>query len=383
MCKKVFVSGCFDMLHSGHVAFFEEAATHGDLYVGIGSDNTINDLKGRRTVNGEQERLYMIRSLRFVKDAWINRGSGLIDFEEELRDLKPDIFFVNEDGYTPDKKSLCDELGIDLVVSRRVPVSGLPPRSTTALRSECLIPYRLDLAGGWLDQPYVSKYWPGAVLTISIEPDFEFNDRSGMSSSTRKKAVQLWHTDIPEGDPHLHARTLFCLENPPGTTYVSGSQDAIGIVFPGLNRLDYAKGEYWPEKITTIDAPAVLDWLEQHLWFITLPPRAGQFNVLDKTNISVEGARALAEAADEVWDAIIAMDTGRLGKSFRASFEAQVAMFPLMKSRSVSDTIEQYKDKALGWKLAGAGGGGYLVLISEEPIKNAIRIRIRRARTVQ
>ena len=43
--KKVFVSGCYDMLHSGHVAFFEEAATYGDLYVGIGSDKTIQELK--------------------------------------------------------------------------------------------------------------------------------------------------------------------------------------------------------------------------------------------------------------------------------------------------------------------------------------------------
>ncbi len=113
MSKKVFVSGCFDMLHSGHVAFFEEAATHGDLYVGIGSDRTISDLKGRRTVNGERERLYMIKSLKYVTDAWINKGSGLLDFEHELREMKPDIFFVNEDGYTPDKKKLCDELGIE------------------------------------------------------------------------------------------------------------------------------------------------------------------------------------------------------------------------------------------------------------------------------
>ncbi|MDX9904811.1 MAG: adenylyltransferase/cytidyltransferase family protein [Bacteroidales bacterium] len=381
MQKKVFVSGCFDMLHSGHVAFFEEAASYGDLYVGIGSDRTINELKGRRTINGERERLYMIRSLRCVKDAWINQGSGLLDFESEIRELRPDIFFVNEDGYTPDKKRLCKELGIELVVSRRVPVNGLPPRSTTELRSECRIPYRLDLAGGWLDQPYVSKFWPGAVLTISIEPDLEFNDRSGMSSSTRKKAVELWHTDIPDGDPHLLARTLFCLENPPGTTYVSGSQDAIGIVFPGLNRLDYAPGEYWPEKITTVNDPEVLDFIERHLWFITLPPRDGSFNVLKHTNITSDGARALAEAADGVWDALLAKDTNCFGKLYRASFEAQVAMFPLMKSRAVSETIEHYRDKALGWKLAGAGGGGYLALVSEKQIENAIRIRIRRERT--
>jgi cytidyltransferase-like protein len=380
MKKKVFVSGCFDMLHSGHVAFFEEAATHGDLYVGIGSDRTINDLKGRRTVNGERERLYMIKSLRFVRDAWINRGSGLLDFENELREMRPDIFFVNEDGYTPEKKKLCDELGIELLVSNRIPQAGLPPRSTTALRSECRIPYRLDLAGGWLDQPFVSKFYPGAVLTISIEPDIEFNDRSGMSGSTRKKAVQLWHTDIPDGDPHILAHTLFCVENPPGTNYVSGSQDAIGIVFPGLNRLDYGKGDYWPEKITSVDDPEILDWIEKHLWFITLPPREGNFNVLDKTNISASAAEALAKAADDVWDAVQAKDFRKFGKAFKTSFDAQVAMFPLMKNKTVRDTIDIYKDKASGWKLAGAGGGGYLVMVSEQPVENAFRIRIRRKR---
>ena len=370
------------MLHSGHVAFFEEAATHGDLYVGIGSDRTISELKGRRTVNGERERLYLISSLKSVKEAFINRGSGLLDFEEELRALRPDIFFVNEDGYTPDKKRLCDELGIELVVSRRVPVAGLPPRSTTALRNECRIPYRLDLGGGWLDQPFVSKYWPGAVITISIEPDIEFNDRSGMSGSTRRKAIQLWQTDIPDGDPQVLAHTLFCVENPPGTSYVSGSQDAIGIVFPGLNRLDYASGEYWPGKITPVNDPQILDWIEDHLWFITLPPREGNFNVLDETDISVEGAQALARAADDVWDTLLARDLQGFGRAFRASFDAQVAMFPLMKSRTVRDTIEIYRERALGWKLAGAGGGGYLVLVSERPVENAIRIRIRRERPV-
>ena len=246
---KVFVSGCYDMLHSGHVAFFEEAAIQGDLYVGIGSDATIAGLKARRTINSEKERLYMVKSLKAVKDAWINSGSGLMDFENEVRALKPDIFFVNEDGYTPDKQRFCKELGIELVVSKRIPHKGLPARSTTALRKECRIPFRLDLAGGWLDQPFVSKYYPGPVITISIEPDIEFNDRSGMSSSTRAKAIDLWQTDIPEGDKEKLAHTLFCVENPPGTKYVSGSQDSIGIVFPGVNKLEYGKGAYWPEKI--------------------------------------------------------------------------------------------------------------------------------------
>jgi cytidyltransferase-like protein len=71
--KKVFVSGCYDMLHSGHVAFFEEAASHGDLYVGIGSDKTVYNLKARKPFNNEQERLYMGK-LRAANFLWWGRG---------------------------------------------------------------------------------------------------------------------------------------------------------------------------------------------------------------------------------------------------------------------------------------------------------------------
>jgi cytidyltransferase-like protein len=248
MNKKVFVSGCYDMLHSGHVAFFEEAAEYGDLYVGIGSDKTINALKARKTVNTDAERLYMVKALKVVKDAWINRGGGLMDFLEEFKALQPDIFFVNADGHTPDKENLCKEMGIEYVVSKRIPHGNLPARSTTALRQECKIPYRIDLAGGWLDQPYVSSYASGSVLTICIEPDYEFNDRSGMSTSSRKKAIELWQTDIPDGDKEKLAKTLFCFENPPGSKYISGSQDSLGITMPGLNRFHY-EGNYWPKKI--------------------------------------------------------------------------------------------------------------------------------------
>ena len=93
------------MLHSGHVAFFEEASKLGELYVGLGSDQTIYELKARQTINKNAERLYMVKALRCVKDAWINSGSGIMDFEKEVRELKPDIFFVNSDGYTPAKKA--------------------------------------------------------------------------------------------------------------------------------------------------------------------------------------------------------------------------------------------------------------------------------------
>jgi cytidyltransferase-like protein len=378
MNKKVFVSGCFDLLHSGHVAFFKEAAAYGDLYVGLGSDRTMLQLKGRKTINTERERLYMVKALRMVKEAWINSGTGLMDFEKEITELKPDIFFVNEDGFTIDKQELCSRLGITLQVSRRIPHHGLPAHSNTSLRKECHIPFRLDLAGGWLDQPFVSKYAPGSVITISIEPEYEFNDRSGMSSSTRIKAIDLWQTEIPEGDKEKLARTLFCVENPPGTKYISGSQDSIGIVYPGVNRLDYASGEFWPVQITSVTEEETLAWIEQHLWMINLSPRESGYNVLSDTNIETESARQLAQAAEEVWNAITAKDLVAFGKSFRKSFEAQVAMFPHMVNPYILEQINYYATEALGWKISGAGGGGYLVLVADHPIKNGIRLKIRR-----
>lgn len=377
MKKKVFVSGCYDMLHSGHVAFFEEAAKYGDLYVGIGSDKTIQALKSRKTINSDQERLYMVKSLKAVKDAWINQGGGLIDFEEEIKTLKPDIFFVNSDGHSPLKENLCKELGIEYVVSKRLPHEGLPIRSTTALRAECRIPYRIDLAGGWLDQPNISSLHGGPVLTISIEPDYEFNDRSGMSTSSRKKAVELWQVDIPEGDKEKLAMTLFCFENPPGTKYVSGSQDSLGIVLPGLNRLDY-DGNFWPSTILSVHDADILDWLEAHLWLVPLYPRKDGYDVYANTNITVEGTKKLSEAAIATWDAINKKDLIAFGQGMKDSFYAQIAMLPNMVSDDIMEIIEEYKDKAYGWKISGAGGGGYLILVSDKTIPNAIQIRIRR-----
>ncbi|MEI8086517.1 MAG: adenylyltransferase/cytidyltransferase family protein [Paludibacter sp.] len=375
--KKVFVSGCYDMLHSGHVAFFEEAARYGDLYVGIGSDKTINDLKARKTINSDAERLYMVKALKVVTDAWINKGGGLLDFLEEFKLLQPDIFFVNADGHTPAKEALCKELNIEYVVSKRIPHGNLPTRSTTALRQECRIPYRLDLAGGWLDQPYVSKYASGSVITICIEPDFEFNDRSGMSTSSRKKAIELWQTDIPDGDKEKLAKTLFCFENPPGTKYVSGSQDSLGITMPGLNKYFY-DGGYWPTDIQAVQVSEVLEWIEERIWMIPLYPRKESYDVLANTKIDEIGAKRLSEATENCWKALQQQDAASAGKAMIDSFEAQIAMFPNMVSPDILEQIDLYKKDVLGWKVSGAGGGGYLIFFSEKPIENAIQIRIRR-----
>ncbi len=376
--KKVFVSGCFDLLHSGHIAFLETAASYGDLYVCIGSDKTVYDLKGRYPIITQQERQYMIQALRCVHTCKINKGSGILDFESELNEINPDIFIVNEDGNTPSKAKLCSDKNMEYIVLERIPTAGLPTRSTTSLRTNSIIPFRIDLAGGWLDQPFVNEHHAGAVITISIEPTIEFNHRSGMSSSTRNKAIELWKSKIPDGDPELLSKVLFSYENPPGTKEVAGSQDAIGIVMPGLNKLDYSGGNYWPDKINKIEDELILSWLESSLYLIPLDPRQSNYNVLENTNIDLAGAKALANATEQCWNAILAKDIQLFGKYFLASFHAQIAMFPNMLDSATAKVIDSIQQKGLGYKLSGAGGGGYLIIVSDQPIENGIQIKIRR-----
>lgn len=374
--KKVFVSGCFDLFHSGHVAFLQSAAQYGDLYVGIGSDQTVFALKARQTVYKEQERQYIIENLKFVKACFVNQGSGKLDFLDELRELRPDIFVVNHDGHSVEKEQLCNECNIQYVVLDRIPARDLEQRSTTALLEAVGMPYRIDLAGGWLDQPYVSKFHPGPVVTISIQPTIQFNFRSGMSTSTRKKAIELWGNRLPNEDPQQLAKILFCMDNPPGTTEISGSQDALGIVLPGLNRL-YYNNQYWPEEIVSETRPDILDWLEAHLYLLPLSPRESDYSVLSKTNINPIDAAKLSAAASACFDAILDKDLTAFGKSMTQSFEAQIAMFPHMVDSGILEKIESIKAKAAGYKISGAGGGGYLIVVAQEPLEQALKIKIR------
>lgn len=373
------MSGCFDMLHSGHVAFFKEAAKYGDVYVGLGSDSTIAELKGRQTINSEQERLYMVKAVRYVKNAFINSGSGIIDFNTELKNLKPEIFVVNEDGYSPAKQQLCNNLGIELKVLERIPDSGLPARSTTDIRSSdiCNLPYRIDLAGTWIDQPFVSKHHPGWAITLSLEPIVEYNERCGMATSTRNAAKKIWPQNLPLRKPEKIAEILFKFENEPGSELISGAQDAIGIAMPNLNR-HYYNGEYWPEKFESIHNEDILNWLEDHIYMVLLWPRPKGLDLLKETLINEDNVKLLADAAERCWQAIKAKNLKSFSKAFLDSFDAQTRMFPAMLNPEVEEAIEKYKNQAMAWKLAGAGGGGYLILVSEQPVKGAMLIKIRR-----
>ena len=397
---KVFVSGCYDLLHSGHVEFFRQAAANGDLYVGIGSDETYLGYKHRPTVYSEQERLFMVQSIRYVKQAYINAGSGVMDFVPTLDIVKPDVFVVNEDGASDEKERVCRERGIEYVVLKRTPQEGLTARSSTDLKAAtCQLPTRLDIAGTWIDQPYVSQYGAGWAITISLEPTFEIRERCGLSTSTRNVIKNIWPMQLPKMQPEILARLVFCFENHPEREdgIISGAQDAIGICVPGLCR-HYYNAHFWPERIETCEDEAILSWLEQHLCMVPIAPRRPGCSVVVGKDITPAKVQALSSAADDCWQAIMHQDLHAFAAAYRASFEAQVAMFPAMihpvapdgtTTSDIVDAIAQWSQEpdVLAWKMPGAGGGGYLAfVVTDAPLfcqrhPSAIPLRIRRGTT--
>lgn len=375
---RVFVSGCFDLLHAGHLAFLESAAAHGELEVAVASDATVLQLKGRQPIFTELERLRLIQALRFVKRAFISSGLGLLDFEPELRAELPDLFIVNEDGDHADKRKLCHELGIDYRVFSRTPHSGFPARSSSALRGRSAIPHRIELAGAWFDQPFVSQIASGPVIVASIWPDFDVRPRTGLATSTHRTAMRLWHAGFPSLPAEEVGEILFACENPPGTETVAGSQDALGLALPGVNRLDYSS-KYWPESIQSITDEATLAWLESVVHIVPLDPRPKDFDVLQGMNLEPSVILKLRAASEQTWRAIQLRDANLLGKSLTAGLEAHRQLFPAMCPGHIQCEVDQVAMHTLGAKFTGAGGGGYLVAVSDVSDPKWHRFKIRRS----
>ena len=374
--KKVLVSGCFDLIHGGHIAFLKTASQFGKLYVAVGADANLLLLKGKAPYFSEEERLYIIKSIRFVEEAFIAGGSGILDFQPDIDRIKPDIFIVNSDGHTAEKEALCEKLGVEYKILERIPEEGLPARASSSIKKEILFPYRICIAGGWMDQPWVSEIYPGSVVVAQLLPTIEFNDRSGMATSSRKVAINIWGNRYPDGNPLDNAKILFGAENPPGSKYVAGSQDQIGLLNPGISRLFY-NGNYWPEKIESTVDNEICEWLSTVLYLIPLDPRPDGYNPIKEKNLTVNDIKELGDAGELCWQSIIKKDIDGLGKSMTKTFYAWKKILPYTVPDILMKEMEtNYFPNYFGAITSGSGGG-YVVVVSDKEIDGAFKIRVR------
>ena len=316
----------------------------------------------------------MLNAVRYVREAFVSSRMGKLDFEEGLDRVRPDLLVVNTDGDIPEKRALCEKYGIEYVVLERIPEPGFPERSSSAAKMRMRFPYRLCIAGGWVDQPWVSGIHPGSVVVAQILPTIDFYDRAGMATSSRHVALELWGGRIPDGDPVRNARMLFGAENLPDKTYVSGSQDHLGLLCPGINRL-YYDGGYWPAKIDSTVDPEVCDWLSSVLYLVPLKPRSPEYDPLTQKNLKPELVKALGESGEQAWKGILRRDVGQLGKAISSSFRIWHEMLPLNIPEWTWEAVRAY-DRYPGASATG-GEGGYVMVASEEPVENALRVSVR------
>lgn len=374
--KKVLVSGCFDLLHAGHIAFFKTAASYGDLCVSVGRDENLLQLKGKTPFFSEEERLYIVKSIKYVSEAFLASGSGILDFEPDLVRVKPDIFIVNRDGHTSGKERLCKKAGVEYIVLERIPEEGLPAHSSSELKRALRFPYRLCLAGGWIDQPWVSKVHPGSVVVSQIWPTMDFNDRSGLATSSRHFGIRIWGDKYPDGDPVENAKLLFGAENPPGKEYVSGSQDHLGLLLPGINRL-YFNGSYWPDKIQSCIDNDICEWLSDIIHLVPLKPRPDGYNPLREMHLEKPFIRDLGEAGDRCWESILKKDINGLGKAMTDTILSWKKILPLTVPDEIMKEMDIKYFRNYPGAITSGSGGGYAIVVSEKEIEGSIKIKVR------
>lgn len=248
------------------------------------------------------------------------------------------------------------------------------------------MPYRMALAGGWIDQPFVSRLNPqppGAMVVVALEPTFRYMDRSGMATSTRKVAMQLWNGSLPDRDPAQLVRELYAEENQ-DKPEPSGSQDMIGLVYPGINRLDYEadfEGGYFPRQIESCRDPVTTGWLEKVIYLLPVAQRPAGYNPLGRQNLDPEWVRRLGQSGKDCYAAILARDVQALGASMNECMRCWEALLPQTVVHpaitvDLMALLHSYQRRYPGAMYSGCGGG-YLFVVAEEPVAGGIRVKVR------
>ena len=248
------------------------------------------------------------------------------------------------------------------------------------------IPYRMALAGGWIDQPFVSRHNPappGSMVVVNLEPVFRFMDCCGIGNSTRKVALRLWDGKLPEGDPARLVRELYAAENA-GKADPSGSQDMAGLVYPGINRLDYdfgVEGGVFPARVETITDRETAAWLEAAIQVLPVAPRPPGYSPLGVQNLDPEWVCRLGRSGQDCFDAIRRRDLAALGASMNECMRCWEALLPDTVRHptltvDLMGLLEYYQACYPGAMYSGCGGG-YLYVASQEPVPGAFHVKIR------
>jgi len=248
------------------------------------------------------------------------------------------------------------------------------------------IPYRMAFAGGWIDQPFVSQHNPdppGSMVVVATEPTFWYMERAGIATGTRKIAIQMWNGALPDRDPAELVKELYEEENR-DKDEPSGSQDMIGLIYPGVNRLDFdfeKNGGVFPSHIESNNDPDIARWLEGIIYMVPIAPRPDGYNPLGVKNLDPSWIHRLGQTGKDCYDAILAMDARALGASMNDCMECWETILPHTVRHETVTTdlvgiLKHYQSKYPGAMYSGCGGG-YLYVVSEQPVPGGFQVDVR------
>jgi hypothetical protein len=248
------------------------------------------------------------------------------------------------------------------------------------------IPYRMAFAGGWIDQPFISRLNPeppGSMVVVAIEPTCYFMDRCGMGTSTRKVAASLWGDEIPQGNASQRVRELYAVENQ-GKVEPSGSQDMAGLIYPGVNRLDYDysyEGGFFPVHVETCCDLETVRWLARKLYMLPVNQRPDAYSPLGIKHLDPEWILRLGRSGKICYEAILAQDLHALGASMNECMACWQALLP-HTVRHPTITVDlltllgYYQSLYAGAMYSGCGGG-YLYVVSDVPVPGGFQVKVR------
>ncbi|HZR21290.1 MAG TPA: hypothetical protein VFE51_28675 [Verrucomicrobiae bacterium] len=253
------------------------------------------------------------------------------------------------------------------------------------------IPNRLALAGGWIDQPFVSRLnplSPGSMVVVNLEPTFRVMERSGCATGTRAIALKLWKGRLPARPPQELVRRLYHAENR-GKTEPSGSQDMAGLIYPGISRLDYdfaCDGGVFPSNVESLTELKTINWLEKVLFLLPIEPRPEGYNPLGEKHLDPKWIGRLGQTGKDCFESIRRRDLLGLGDSMNQCMVCwerilpQTVRHPALKV-DLKAILLAYQRRYPGAMYSGCGGG-YLIVASSEPVPGGFRVDIRAPKPV-
>jgi hypothetical protein len=224
------------------------------------------------------------------------------------------------------------------------------------------------------------------MVVVQIEPSFRPMERSGIASGTRAVATELWNGKVPDRSREELVRELYDAENK-GRAEPSGSQDMIGLIYPGISRLDYDfnyEGGVFPVHVESCNSRKVARWLEKVLHLLPIEPRPEGYSPLGRKNLDPKWIRRLGRSGQDCYHAIVRMNLKALGASLNATMDCWETLLPhVIRHPTIKldlrAWLRAYQEQYPGAMYSGCGGG-YLIVVSDEPVPGALKVNVRLAK---